>query len=96
MHYQRTSRRARAQSGGGSERPHHILEDGLHSFGSLSEFVAYHNEKWLRWFLDTGMGEIPLQALHNKKASNTVMGSNPKWTEKDTNDEAKSFSYNTL
>ena len=71
------------------ERFHRTLEEEMHYFGSLSEFVAYYNEVRLHWSLDIDNGETPLQAFHNKKVPDAIRQNDPEWMEKDTDDEAK-------
>jgi len=77
------------QTNGKLERFHRTLEEELRHFGSLSEFVAYYNEVRLHWSLDIDNGETPLQAFHNRKVPDAIRENDPKWMEKDTNDEAK-------
>ncbi len=74
------------QTNGKLERFHRTLEEEIHHFGSLSEFVAYYNEVRLHWSLDIDNGETPLQAFHNKKAPYAIRQSDPEWAERDTND----------
>ena len=66
-------------------RPHHprtngkpgrfrrTLEEEMHHFGSLSEFIAYYNEVRPHRSPDTDSGETPPQAFHNRKALPTVL-----------------------
>ncbi len=77
------------RTNGKLERFHRTPEEELRHFGSLSEFVAYYNEVRLHWSLDIDNGETPLQAFHNRKVPDAIRENDPKWMEKDTNDEAK-------
>ena len=77
------------QTNGRPGRFHRTLEEELHHFGSLSEFIAYYNERRLHWSPDMDCGEVPLQAFHNKKVPDAIRESDPKWMEKDADDEAK-------
>ena len=74
------------QTNGKLERFHRTLEEELHHFGSLSEFIAYYNERRLHWSLDIDHGEVPLQAFHNRRVPDAIREGNPKWMEEDTDD----------
>ena len=80
------SRPYHPQTNGKLERFHRTLEEELHHFGSLSEFVAYYNEVRLHWSLDINNGETPLQAFHNKKVPDVIRKSDSEWMERDTDD----------
>ena len=74
------------QTNGKLERFHRTLETELPHFDSISEFIAYYNERRLHWSLDIDNGEAPLQAFHNRKVPDAIMKSDPEWMEKDTDD----------
>ncbi|MCE2497504.1 MAG: transposase, partial [Nitrosopumilaceae archaeon] len=71
------------QTNGKLERFHRTLEEEIHHFGSLSEFIAYYNEVRLHWSLDIDSGETPLQAFHNRKVPDAIRKNDPEWMEKD-------------
>ena len=74
------------QTNGKLERFHRTLEEELHHFGSMSEFIAYYNERRLHWSLDIDNGEVPLQAFHNRRVPDAIRKSDPKWMERDADD----------
>ena len=74
------------QTNGKLERFHQTLETELHYFTSLSEFIAYYNEKRLHWSLDIDHGETPLQAFHNRKVPEAIRQNNLRWMEMGIND----------
>lgn len=78
------SRPYHPQTNGKLKRFHRTLEEELHHFGSLSEFIAYYNERRLHWSLDIDNGEVPLRAFHNKKVPDAIRTKDPKWMEVDT------------
>ena len=74
------------QTNGKPGRFHRTLEEEIHHFGSLSEFIAYYNEVRLHWSLDIDNGETPLQAFHNRKVPDAIRKNDPEWMERDTHD----------
>ena len=83
------SRPCHPQTNGKLERFHRTLEEEIVRFGTLSEFVAYYNERRLHWSLDIDNYEVPLKAFHSRKVPEAIRQSNPGWMEADTNDQAK-------
>ena len=73
------------QTNGKLERFRRTLEEELHHFGSLSEFIAYYNEEAAlvprhRQRRDTAAG------VSQQKSTGCDRKNDPKWMERDTGD----------
>ncbi len=77
---------------GGPERFHRSIEEEIWNHESLSAYIGY-NEDMLHWSLDIDNYETPLRVFCDRKATDAIRKSNPKWME-DTGDDVTYFSYN--
>ncbi len=59
------------------------LLTGLGMLCNKLEYVDYYNERRLHWALDIDNYEKPLEAFHNKTATEAIRKSNPKWMEEE-------------
>ena len=80
------SRPYHPQTNGKLERFYRTLEEQIGHYDSLREYIDYYNEKRLHFSLDIDRGETPLLAFRNKKSTEAIRKSDPKWMERDAND----------
>ncbi len=80
------SRPYHPQTNGKLKRFFQALEKELVHRKGVQEYVDYYNERRLHWALDIDNYEKPLEAFHNKTATEAIRKSNPKWMERDTDD----------
>ena len=83
------SRPHHPQTNGKLERLHKSIEDEIWCHESLSEYVRYYNEERLHGSLDIDDCETPLLAFGRRRATGAIRKTNPKWMERDTDDDAK-------
>ena len=80
------SRSYHPQTNGKLKRFHRIIEEEIRRYESLSEYIAYYNERRLHFSLDIYNHETPLRAFSAKKATEAIRANDPKWMEVDLND----------
>ena len=81
-----SSRPYHPQTNGKLERFHRSIEEEIHHYESLSEYIEYYNERRLHFSLDMHNYETPLKAFSARKATEAIRTKNPQWMEADTND----------
>ena len=80
------SRAYHPQTNGKLERFHRTIEEEIHRYESLSEYIAYYNERRLHFSLDIHNYETPFKAFSAKKVTEAIRTNDPKWMEADLND----------
>lgn len=80
------SRPYHPQTNGKLERFHKSIGDEIFHYESLSAYVKYYNERRLHFSLDIRNRQTPLMAFSDKKATDAIRESNPKWVEEDLHD----------
>ena len=80
------SRPYHPQTNGKLERFHRSIEEEIHHYESLSEYIEYYNERRLHFSLDMRNYETPLKAFSARKATEAIRANDPQWMEVDTND----------
>ena len=75
------------------ERFHRSVEEEMKHWDTLSEYVTYYNERRLRVSLDINNHQTSLKVFSNKRSLETI--NRPNWIEKDVNNGAKWFQYDT-
>ena len=80
------SRPYHPQTNGKLERFHRSIEEEIHHYESLSEYIEYYNERRLHFSLDMRNYETPLKAFSARKATEAIRVNDPQWMEVDTND----------
>ncbi len=80
------SRPYHPQTNGKLERFHRSIEEEIHHYDSMSEYIEYYNERRLHFSLDMRNYETPLKAFSARKATKAIRTKNPQWMETDTND----------
>ena len=80
------SRPYHPQTNGKLERFHRSIEEEIHHYESLPEYIEYHNERRLHFSLDIRNYETPLKAFSAKRATEAIKENDPKWMEADVND----------
>ena len=80
------SRPYHPQTNGKLERFHGSIEAEIFHYDSLREYIDYYNERRLHFSLDIKNGQTPLVAFRDKKATEAIRKSDPKWMERDTDD----------
>ena len=83
------SRPHHPQTNGKLERLHGSIENEIWHHETLSSYVKYYNEERLYGSLDIDNGETPLVAFERRRATDAIRKRNPKWMEKDTDEDAK-------
>jgi len=76
-------------------RFHGSIEAEIGRHESLSAYAACYNEERLHRSPDIDRCETPLQAFGKRRATDAIRKSDPRWMERDTNDQAKQFPYTT-
>ena len=80
------SRPYHPQTNGNLERFHRSIEEEIHHYDSLSEYIEYYNERRLHFSLDMKNYETPLKAFFTRKATEAIRSTDPKWMEAESND----------
>ena len=80
------SRPYHPQTNGKLERFHRSIEEEIHHYESLPEYIEYYNERRLHFSLDIRNYETPLKAFSAKRATEAIKENDPKWMEADVND----------
>lgn len=62
------------------------LEDELPHFEGVLDFITYYNEERLHFSLDINNHQYPLQAFHQKRATDAIREANPRWMEEGMDD----------
>ncbi len=83
------SRPYHPQTNGKLERFHRSIEDEIFHYESLSAYMEYYNERRLHFSLDIHNHQTPLRAFSDKKATDAIRKTHPKWMGEDINDQAK-------
>ena len=65
------------RTNGKLERFHRSLEEEIHHYGSLREYIDYYNESRLHFSLDIDNYETPQMAFRNKRATEAIRKEDP-------------------
>ena len=71
------SRPYHPQTNGKLERFHRSIEEEIHHYDSMSEYIEYYNETRLHFSLDMRNYETPLKAFSAGKATKAIRTKNP-------------------
>ena len=80
------SRPYHPQTNGKLERFHRSIEEEIHHYESLFEYIEYYNERRLHFSLDMHNYETPLKAFSARKTTEAIRTNDPQWMGVDTND----------
>ena len=55
------------------------MEEKVHHYKSLSEYIEYYNERHLYFSLDMHNYKTPLKAFSAKKTTKAIRANDPRW-----------------
>ena len=74
------------QTNGKLERFHRSIEEEIHHYESLQDYIEYYNERRLHFALDIRNYETPLKEFSTRKPTDTIRKDSPRWMEADTDE----------